>query len=277
MAFYDPDADDQVAAMAYLITAEQFDDVLAQEIRRSPGMTLDLTPTLLGDGCSKGVGAVSTGIAWLSWREGLRSLSPCPARTYIVWLPRRSVTQQAEEYSEVSHQPEPSSAGRPAPPLEFPSYGISFGGAVARGFKKYATFTGRASRSEYWWWALFTFLVYLVLGLITYALGIATSRDGGRTPGLLAIPLIIVFAVFFLGIIVPTIALTVRRLHDAGYSGLFALLLLIPYLGSLIIMIFALLPSSPAGEIYDPRPETAGPHASYPPQNPTPGQGPTPR
>jgi uncharacterized membrane protein YhaH (DUF805 family) len=87
---------------------------------------------------------------------------------------------------------------------------------------------------------LFTFLTYLVLGLLAYAVGMTTSRDGGRSPGLLAIPLIIVFAVFFLGIIVPTLALTVRRLHDAGYSGLFALLLLIPYLGSLIMMIFAL-------------------------------------
>ena len=122
------------------------------------------------------------------------------------------------------------------------------------GFKKYATFAGRASRSEYWWWALFTFITYLVLGLAAYALGIATSRDGGRTPGLLALPLIILFAVFMLGIIIPTLALTVRRLHDAGYSGLFALLLLVPYLGSLIIMIFALLPSSPAGVKYDPIP-----------------------
>jgi uncharacterized membrane protein YhaH (DUF805 family) len=155
----------------------------------------------------------------------------------------------------VSYEPQPSdTAALAAPPLDQPHYGIGFGGAVARGFKKYATFAGRASRSEYWWWALFTFITYLVLGLATYALGIATSRDGGRTPGLLALPLIILFAVFFLGIIVPTLALTVRRLHDAGYSGLFALLLLVPYVGSLIIMIFALLPSSPAGAKYDPIP-----------------------
>jgi uncharacterized membrane protein YhaH (DUF805 family) len=72
------------------------------------------------------------------------------------------------------------------------------------------------------------------------------------------------FAVFALGIIVPTLALTVRRLHDAGYSGLFALLLLIPYLGSLIIMIFALLPSSPAGAIYDPRQEFPASQAPSP-------------
>jgi uncharacterized membrane protein YhaH (DUF805 family) len=160
-----------------------------------------------------------------------------------------------------------TSAPTPAP-LELPYYGIGFIGAIKRDFKKYATFTGRASRSEYWWWTLFTFLTYMVLGLVTYAVGIATSRDGGRTPGLLALPLIIVFAVFALGIIVPTLALTVRRLHDGGYSGLLALLLLIPYVGSLIIMIFALLPSSPAGAKYDPIPATPAPYNSYPPQMP---------
>ena len=69
-----------------------------------------------------------------------------------------------------------------APPsLDLPYYGIGFVDAVKRGFKKYATFTGRASRSEYWWWALFTFTGYLVLGLLAFALGTATSRDGGRT------------------------------------------------------------------------------------------------
>jgi uncharacterized membrane protein YhaH (DUF805 family) len=166
----------------------------------------------------------------------------------------------------VSYQPQPSDTV--PPPLDRPYYGIGFGGAVARGFKKYATFTGRASRSEYWWWTLFTFLTYLVLGLLAYAVGITTSRDGGRTPGLLALPLIILFAVFALGIIVPTLALTVRRLHDAGYSGLYALLLLIPYVGSLIILIFALLPSSPAGAKYDPVPVAPAPYSPYPPQNP---------
>lgn len=167
----------------------------------------------------------------------------------------------------MSYQPQPSVATQPGPPpLELPYYGIGLVDAVKRGFKKYATFTGRASRSEYWWWALFTFVTYTVLGLLSYAVGMATSRDGGRTPGLLSVPLLILFAVFFFGIIVPTLALTVRRLHDAGYSGLFALLLLIPYLGSLIIMIFALLPSSPAGARFDPVPADN----SYPAQTPYP-------
>jgi hypothetical protein len=66
-----------------------------------------------------------------------------------------------------SYQPQPSGATRPAPPsLDLPDYGIGFVDAVKRGFKKYATFTRRAGRSEYWWWALFTFTGYLVLGLL---------------------------------------------------------------------------------------------------------------
>jgi hypothetical protein len=59
MAFYDPHADGQVAARAYLITAEQFIDVLAQETRQSPGITLDLAPAFRGDRYSKGVGGYS--------------------------------------------------------------------------------------------------------------------------------------------------------------------------------------------------------------------------
>jgi hypothetical protein len=59
MAFYDPHADGQVAARAYLITADQFIDVLAQETRQSPGITLDLAPAFRGDRYSKGVGGYS--------------------------------------------------------------------------------------------------------------------------------------------------------------------------------------------------------------------------
>ena len=145
----------------------------------------------------------------------------------------------------VSYQPYYAAPAQPSPPsLDMPHYGISFIDAIKRGFKKYATFSGRASRSEYWWWALFSFIVYVVLLVPAYVLGITTSSDGGRTPGAAAIPLIILMVIFYLGIIVPTLALTVRRLHDAGYSGWLALLMLVPYVGGLIILIFAVLPSS---------------------------------
>jgi hypothetical protein len=59
MAFYDPEAPGEVAARAYLITAEQFVDVLAQETLRSPGMALDLAPAFRGDRYSDGVGGYS--------------------------------------------------------------------------------------------------------------------------------------------------------------------------------------------------------------------------
>lgn len=59
MAFYDPRAHGEVAARAYLITSEQFVDVLAQETRRSPGITLDLAPAFRGDRYSEGVGGYS--------------------------------------------------------------------------------------------------------------------------------------------------------------------------------------------------------------------------
>jgi hypothetical protein len=56
IAFFDPEASGEVAARAYLITAEQFVDVLAQETRQSPGMALDLEPAFRGDRYSNGVG-----------------------------------------------------------------------------------------------------------------------------------------------------------------------------------------------------------------------------
>jgi uncharacterized membrane protein YhaH (DUF805 family) len=175
----------------------------------------------------------------------------------------------------VSYQPLPSDApwsGSPPPPLDMPHYGIGFIDAIKRGFKKYATFSGRASRSEYWWWTLFAFIVYLVLGIPAYVLGITTSSDLGSTPGAAAIPLLIALLIFYLGIIVPTLALTVRRLHDAGYSGWLVLLGLVPYLGSLVLLIFTVLPSSPAGVKYDPVPATPPDYNPYLQQNSYPSQ-----
>jgi uncharacterized membrane protein YhaH (DUF805 family) len=137
------------------------------------------------------------------------------------------------------------------PPLEWPHYGIGFGGAVKRAFVKGVRFDGRAGRAEYWWFALFTVLVPVALSLPAYLLGMPTSPDGGVTPGPAALPFLILLGLFWLAVLVPSIALTVRRLHDAGYSGWLILLNLVPYLGSLIVAIFCILPPSPAGAKYD--------------------------
>ena len=145
----------------------------------------------------------------------------------------------------MSHQSahNPYAPAQPGPAdLSQPLYGASFGEAVKRFFKKYATFSGRASRSEYWWYMLFNFVVYTALAVITN-LGV---NSYGEPTGLGIIAALLLLA-FSLGVLVPGIALLVRRLHDGGFSGWMALLGLVPFVGGLIILVFTLLPSKPEG------------------------------
>ncbi|MDQ0616768.1 DUF805 domain-containing protein [Arthrobacter globiformis] len=129
-------------------------------------------------------------------------------------------------------------------PLWAPLYGASAPDAVIRFFKKYATFSGRASRSEYWWWELVntivTILFYLVLGL-TDANGTGEASAG---------PLILL-GLWLMATIVPEMALTVRRLHDANLSGWIALLGLIPLVGGIIVLVFVLMGPKPEGQRFD--------------------------
>lgn len=96
------------------------------------------------------------------------------------------------------------------PPLDQPWYGIGFGQAFVRFWKKYATFSGRASRGEYWW-------SYLGITLLSFGVSLLSL-----------IPIVGTFIslIFSLVVLIPSIAISVRRLHDANRSGWF---LLIPY------------------------------------------------
>lgn len=99
---------------------------------------------------------------------------------------------------------------------------------------KYANFSGKAKRSEYWYYALFYFLISLVLAivdtnLINPMLGILPTGDS--TGGILGL-------IFSLGLLIPSLAVGVRRLHDIGKSGWWFLILLIPVLGVLVILFF---------------------------------------
>ena len=149
-----------------------------------------------------------------------------------------------------SYQPATASE----PPLWAPYYGAALPVAVRRFFKKYATFSGRASRSEYWWWTLVAFAVGVVLNIITSVAGAAGSTvtaDGTQVPGAGALVGSILLIVWGLAVIVPSIALLVRRLHDANLSGWLALLILVPFLGALALIVMAILPSNPAGQRFD--------------------------
>jgi uncharacterized membrane protein YhaH (DUF805 family) len=149
----------------------------------------------------------------------------------------------SQQYPQQQTQPQTFPGGEP--PLWAPYYGAPFPAAVTRFFKKYATFSGRASRSEFWWWALVSFAVSIVLNIIT---GTTTSSlDSAPVLGIGTI----LGLLWGLATLVPSLALVVRRLHDGGFSGLLALLLLVPFVGALAVLVLTILPSKPEGQKYD--------------------------
>jgi uncharacterized membrane protein YhaH (DUF805 family) len=142
----------------------------------------------------------------------------------------------------------------PTPMIDAPLYGATLPQAFTRFWTRYATFTGRASRSEYWWFALANALIVIVLavlGGILGSIGATTDAAGRAQPGPGFVPVGILILLYGLAIIVPSIALHVRRLHDANLAGWFVLFGLIPSLGGLILLVFAVLPSNPVGARFD--------------------------
>ena len=140
------------------------------------------------------------------------------------------------------------------PPLWAPYYGAPFPAAVRRFFKKYATFSGRASRSEYWWWVLVSFIVSAVLNVIMLvggAAGAEVGADGTSVPGPGMVIGLILAAIWFIAVIVPSLALSVRRLHDANFSGWMLLLGFVPFVGGIILLVFMVMEAKPAGQRFD--------------------------
>lgn len=138
-----------------------------------------------------------------------------------------------------------------------PLRGAPFAEAVTRFFRRYAVFTGRASRSEYWWVMLFQGLVYLMWAALlvvaaTAGGGLETDPvpEDGSTDNVAFTVVIVAFGVYWLATLVPTIAVRTRRLHDAGFSGWFQLLSLLPQ-AELAVLVLTLLPSNPNGRRYD--------------------------
>jgi len=144
-------------------------------------------------------------------------------------------------------------------PLDQPYYGIGFLAAWKRYWKKYAVFTGRASRSEFWFALLgngiIGIAIYLLIGVPAIIIG-TTSSDGDTFPVGAAVFLIIfgiLFVAWALASIVPSYALLWRRLHDANLPGPLALLVLVPSLGGIWSIVTGCLPSNPLGARFDER------------------------
>jgi uncharacterized membrane protein YhaH (DUF805 family) len=153
-------------------------------------------------------------------------------------------------------------------PLDQPSPRATPPQAVRRFFLKYAVFTGRASRAEYWWSVLFFFLVYAALWIIAFVLVLALTAVGQTAQAIAGLTVVGVGVLIALACIVPSIAISVRRLHDGNFSGFLYLLHLIPYVGTLIVLVLTILPSNPYGARFD---EASAGYAPYPGQPGQPG------
>lgn len=111
--------------------------------------------------------------------------------------------------------------------------------------KKYATFSGRAQRAEYWYFVLFYILIFIGLSIIDGMTGSFTEEAGMGFLG----------GIFTLGLLVPSIAVGVRRLHDTGRTGWWLLLALIPLIGAIVLLVFTVQDSTPGDNQYGPNPK----------------------
>ncbi|NCO70112.1 MULTISPECIES: DUF805 domain-containing protein [Shewanella] len=110
--------------------------------------------------------------------------------------------------------------------------------------KQYFDFSGRARRKEYWMFALISMIISIVLTLLDMGVGLYSELYGA---GLLS-------SIYSLAIVIPSIAVSVRRLHDTDHSGWWLLLMFIPLLGALILLVVMCFNSKDDNE-YGPNPK----------------------
>lgn len=104
---------------------------------------------------------------------------------------------------------------------------MSFTEAVKTCFSKYVDFTGRAPRSEFWWWVLFVIIVSVVLSIIDFS--VLGAGESGIS---------VLSSLWSLATLLPGLAVSVRRLHDTDRSGWWILIAFIPIIGFLVLLYF---------------------------------------
>jgi uncharacterized membrane protein YhaH (DUF805 family) len=114
---------------------------------------------------------------------------------------------------------------------------MNFGQAISSGFSNYVNFSGRASRSEYWYWFLFVVLGQIVTMIIDSVIGIQLTTG-----------------IFSLVVLLPGIAVGVRRLHDLDRSGWWLLLGLVPLVGAIVLIIWFCTGGTPGPNRFGPDP-----------------------
>lgn len=116
---------------------------------------------------------------------------------------------------------------------------MGFGQAVQSVLGQYAGFSGRARRAEYWWFTLFAVLVTVVAVVIDMVLGTYPA----------------VYAIAVLALLLPSLAVTVRRLHDTDRSGWWLLIALVPLVGGITLLVFDLIEGTPGPNRFGPSPK----------------------
>ncbi|HEX8643611.1 MAG TPA: DUF805 domain-containing protein [Allosphingosinicella sp.] len=117
--------------------------------------------------------------------------------------------------------------------------------------RRYFDFSGRSRRKEYWMWTLFVVIVEVVL--YSFIIGAAVSADGQMT-AMVGLPFMLLM-VFALAIMIPAIAVTIRRLHDQDKSGAYFLLIFIPLVGPIVLLVFMCMEGTPGPNQYGPDPK----------------------
>jgi uncharacterized membrane protein YhaH (DUF805 family) len=112
--------------------------------------------------------------------------------------------------------------------------------------RKYAVFGGRSRRKEYWFFVLFVVVISTVLSIVDALIGTSNSSTGG---GLLS-------GIFGLAILIPSISVSVRRLHDIDRTGWWVLIGLVPLIGWIVLLVFHVQDSTPGTNRYGPNPKS---------------------
>ncbi len=113
--------------------------------------------------------------------------------------------------------------------------------------KKYAVFSGRARRKEYWYFVLFNIIISIVLAVID---GVTGSFSAEAGMGLLG-------GIYTLAVLIPGIAVSVRRLHDTERSGWWLLIALVPLIGVIVLLVFMVQDSKLGQNQYGANPKEA--------------------
>lgn len=111
--------------------------------------------------------------------------------------------------------------------------------------KKYADFSGRARRREYWFFVLFYIIIVIVLMILD---GFVGTNIAGASIGILT-------GIYMLAMLIPGLAVSVRRLHDTGRSGWWLLIELVPLVGAIVLLVFMVSDSQPGQNAYGPSPK----------------------